>query len=494
MANPVPSTFAPLASSNPVPADTEAMTNLGQQYTTTANTIAQQASNLQQLSNDSSDAWVSKAGSKFTSKASDLATRITQAEQRYTTAGAALTAAAEPMYQAQQQAYAAVQQAQEAEQTMTANAPSPPPAAGSPPLTADQKAAAATAASNYSAASDSLASAQASFNSAVDAYDTAAKNCANTINAELDHDALKDTWFQQHFGWLLEFLKILTIIAMALAAIALILACPFSAGLIVGLGVAASTVASAATIVGLAGLAVTVLSTVGDAMAAGGGLEGWTSFITDLVGLATFGLGEGIAAAGKVAATDAENLAKGFASNAAKGAVTDAAKTAASDAAKNSALDAAADKAAAAAEKGFTDNATAAGVLTPDQITAGAKSAGEEAALNATIDESAVGQAAVDALLKSAGDTGKASITTAVENAEKGLTNSPLSNFIGATNMSSDIAEAIAKVNAIQKTVPNFAKIGQIANEVTTGAVVNGGIQTGMFGYGIYSTYGAVTS
>jgi uncharacterized protein YukE len=101
MANSVPSSFEPLASSNPVPADTDAMSTLGQQYTSTAAQIAQQASNLQQLSNNSSDAWKSKAGTVFTSKASDLATRITQAEKRYTTAGQALTGAAEPMYDAQ---------------------------------------------------------------------------------------------------------------------------------------------------------------------------------------------------------------------------------------------------------------------------------------------------------------------------------------------------------------------------------------------------------
>jgi WXG100 family type VII secretion target len=97
MAYSVPPTFEPLASSNPVPANTDAMTTLGQRYTNTAAEIETQANNLKQLTSSTSDQWTGKAATVFASKAGDLSSRILQAQERYSTAGQALTAAAGPM-------------------------------------------------------------------------------------------------------------------------------------------------------------------------------------------------------------------------------------------------------------------------------------------------------------------------------------------------------------------------------------------------------------
>ncbi|MGH3245742.1 MAG: hypothetical protein ACRDOI_05935 [Trebonia sp.] len=505
MANPVPSSFEPLASSNPVPADTDAMTSLGQQYTATATEIAKQASTLQQLSSNSSDSWKSKAGSVFVSKASDLSTRITQAEQRYTTAGQALTAAADPMYQAQQQAYAAVQQAQEAEQTMTANAPAPKPPAGSPAPTADQQAAAKTAASNYSAASDSLASAQSSFNSAVDAYHAAANTAAKAINDELGHDPLKDSWFQSHFAWLLKFFHILSIIVMALAAIALLIALPGVGALLDGIGLGAvAGVASSA--IGWGAALVGVGQTIFDAKAASVGLGSWKTFAMDIVGDVSFGIGKAADPLADWITGGASDAAKTAASTAAKGAVTDAAKTAAGDAAAQQAMDAAADKAAASATKSFTDNAAggkltpgqiadggltqaqvAAG-LTPDQIAAAAKTAGEEAALNSSVDAATVGAAAktaADDLVANAGYTKLADIQSGLKSIP---TNTAIGNAIAFGSQSSGIAKNIASLNYLLGTLPATAKIGTTIGKVGAIGVVNGAFQLGSFGmagYGI---------
>jgi uncharacterized protein YukE len=505
MANPVPSSFEPLASSNPVPADTDAMTSLGQQYTATANQIAQQASTLQQLSTNSSDSWKSKAGTVFVSKASDLATRITQAEQRYTTAGQALTAAAEPMYQAQQQAYAAVQQAQEAQQTMAANAPAPKPPAGSPPPTADQQTAASTAASNYSAASDSLSSAKSSFDSAVDAYHAAASTAAKTINNELGHDPLKDSWFQAHFEWLAKFFHILSIIVMALAAIALIIALPGVGALLDGIGLGAiAGVASSA--IGWGAAIVGVGQTIFDAKAASVGLGSWKTFAMDIVGDVSFGIGKAAEPLADGITDAASGAAKTAAATAAKNSVTDAAKTAASDAAVQKAMDDAAEKASASASQSFADNAAgnkltpeqladggltpadvAAG-LSPDQITAAAKAAGEEAALNATVDPAVLASAtktAVADLVANAGFTKLADIESGLKNVTG---NTAIGNAISFGTQSSSIAENIANLNYLLGTLPAAAKIGTTIGKVGATGVVNGAFglaSFGMAGYGI---------
>jgi hypothetical protein len=450
MANPVPSSFEPLASSNPVPADTDAMSTLGAQYTSTAAEIAQQASNLQQLSNNSSDAWKSKAGTVFTSKASDLATRITQAQQRYTTAGQALSAAAEPMYQAQQQAYAAVAQAQEAQSTMSANAPAPAAPAGSPPPTDAQKAAAATAASNYSAASDSLSSAQSSFNSAVDAYHTAASNAANAINHELGSDPLKDSWFQAHFEWLVKFFKILSYIIMGLAIIALLIACPFSAGLIAGiLGVSMEALATVGTVIGWTMFAVGMGQTIFDGVAAGEGLQSWSAFAMDIVGDASFGIGKGAEAFGE-GAVDAG---------------TDAGKDAASDAADD------------AAQKSFfdTDPKTAHNTwveANPDEAGPGAFVFSSSAI---AAEAAAVGKTAGSAAAKGIADAAEAAKADGV-----------VGNLTALGSQSSDIADDLAKLNAINAAVPNVAQISSNITKLTAAAVASGAFQWGSFGITIY--------
>jgi uncharacterized protein YukE len=469
MALSTPASFEPLSSSNPVPADTDAMTSLGQQYTSTAAMIEQQANDLQQLSNSSADAWKSKAGSVFTSKASSLSSRITQAEQRYKTAGAALTAAAGPMYDAQQQAYAAVQQAQEAEQTMKANAPAPPPAKGSPPLTDDQKAAAATAAKNYSAAQDSLSQAQSQFNSAVEAYETAAKNAANQINDELDHDPLKDSWFQQHFGWLLNFFHILAYIVMGLAILALLIACPFSAGFIAGiLGVSMSTLAAVGTVIDVATLLISVGTTVFDGVAAGEGLESWQSFGLDILGLATFGLGKGAGAVSKSITKDAtaagEKGASDFASKGAKDAFGDTAKNDYLDSRAGHNLNVGKDP--NASTNGFVfGNATYTGMK------AGAKAAGD-AAFNS-------GDAA--AFAKIAGSTAAKAIGKIAED-------TPAGNLSTILGMNGDIAKDLAGLNAVQNLVPNVAKVGAGVMALKGLVGVNGIIQWGGYGVSVWTT------
>lgn len=451
MAYPKPSTFEPLSSSDPVPADTEAMTSLGKQYTKTAAMIEQQASDLRKLSSSASDGWKSKAGSVFVSKASSLATRITQAEQRYATAGKALTAAAGPMYDAQQQAYAAVQRAQDAQQRMTASAPGPALAPGSPKPTAAQQAAAAAKAARYSAAEDSLSQAKSSFNSAVEAYRSAAEAAARAINNELSHDPLTDSWFEQHFGWLMNFFHILAYIVMGLAIIALLIACPFTAGFIAGiLSVSMSTLATVGTIIDTATLLITVGQTVFDGIAAHDGLESWTSFGLDILGLATFGLGKGAEMAG-------DKLV-----DVGKEAGEEAAAETASDAAKDAYLQPRTSHnawvRAHPAEAG-----AGAFVFSPSGMAAEAEEAGKLAGIAAA---QSVGKAAEEA-------------------AARGIA----ANAVALSTMSGDIAKQVAELNAINSAVPNVAKVGTMLNGLKGLAGVSGIIQWGGFSVSAWSTF-----
>jgi hypothetical protein len=493
----VPTSFEPLASYNPVPADTDAMTSLGQQYTTTANLIQSQAETLQNLSNNSSDSWKSQAGTVFVSKASSLATRITQAQQRYVTAGQALTKAAEPMYNAQQQAYAAVQQAQEAQSTMNANAPGPAPAPGSPAPTAAQQAAAKTAASNYSAAEDSLNQATSQFNSAVEDYKDAASAAAKAINHELGSDPLKDSWFQAHFAWLLEFFHILSIIVMALAALALLICLPGVGAMLdlglgaVGLGVdggVSAVLSTVSTVIGWGSAAIGVGQTIFDGAAAKAGLENWKSFIYDMVGDVTFGVGQ---AASKFATSAAD---------AAKGATTDAASTAAKTSVINKATaDGAADY--------IKNNATT--VISNDALTAGAKAAGETAGKDAdTVSTSAVDKATTDyinthatttisndALAAGAKDAGDAVLSpadaagaAAADTIEKGLLgpkaalpNTLTNNLFTFGSQNPDIVKGITNLNSLVGTAHASAKIGTAITKGWAGGIVNGTATLGGF-------------
>lgn len=451
MAYPKPSAFEPLSSSDPVPADTEAMTSLGKQYTKTAAMIEQQASDLRKLSSSASDGWKSKAGTVFVSKASSLAARITQAEQRYATAGKALTAAAGPMYDAQQQAYAAVQKAQDAQQQMTASAPGPAPAPGSPKPTAAQKAAAAANAAKYSAAEGALSQARSSFNSAVEAYRSAADAAAREINNELSHDPLTDSWFEQHFGWLLNFFHILAYIVMGLAILALLIACPFTAGFIAGiLSVSMTTLATVGTFIDAATLLITIGQTVFDGIAAHDGLESWTAFGLDILGLATFGLGKGAEMAG-------ENLV-----NAGKTAAEETASETASSAAKDAYLEPrAAHNAWVQAHPAEAGPGTF--VFSPTGMASGAESAGKLA-----------GNAAAQSV-------GKA----AEEAAAKGIAG----NAMALGTMSGDIAKQAAELNAINSAVPNVAKVGTMINGLRGLAGVSGIIQWGGFSVSAWSTF-----
>jgi uncharacterized protein YukE len=296
---PRPPDFEPLASSDPVPGNTDEIAALGRRYTDTAAEIQAQAANLRKLAAGTIQGWIGQAAEVFQSHATDLAGRIAKAQERYATAGGALSQCAGPMYTAQQSTYAAVWKAKEAQQTMRSNAPGPPPAPGSPPPTAEQKAAAATRATAYDGASTDLSNATAQFQEAVKDYHDAAARAASAIENEINHDGLKDSWWDRNFGWISKVFMIIGIVVLVLAIVALILICPLTAGLIAGI-IGAEMAGTIAAALGWVIFGLTVAQAIFDGIAAGTGKESWTSFILDCVALATLGLGDGLGEVGKV--------------------------------------------------------------------------------------------------------------------------------------------------------------------------------------------------
>lgn len=317
-----PPDFEPLAFNDPVPGDTDAVATLGRRYTDTAAEIARQAANLHKLGSATPEGWKGKAGSVFASHATDLASRISQAQARYGTTGNALTAAAGPMYEAQQRAYAAVWEAKDAQQQIAANAPGPAPPAGARPLTEDEKAAEQAKQNRYDTAQATLTAARGKLDSAVSDYRSAASGAARKISNEVSHDGLKDSWWDSHFGWVSTFFKVLAVAVIVLAIVGLIIACPFTAGLLALLsGITAAGLTTAGTVLSWTLLAATALQAVYDGIEAANRKESWAAFRWDIVAMVTFGFGKGAEAAARgltgFAAGTAKAVAAGRAGRAA---------------------------------------------------------------------------------------------------------------------------------------------------------------------------------
>lgn len=441
-----PPDFEPLASADPVSGDVAEIAALGKRYTDTAAEIAQQASNLRKLAASAPDGWKGQAGPVFASKATDLAGRITAAEQRYSTAGKALTDAAGPMGDAQQRAYAAVWAAKSAQQTMNANQPAPPRPAGSPPPTEAEKTAARTKAGNYSDAQTALHTARSHFDTAVGDYHSAAATAATTITNELNHDSLKDSWWDRNFGWISKVFMVIAIVIIVLAVVALVIACPLTAGLLAAwLGVSASTLATVGTVIGWVAFGLTIAQTVYDGVAAGTGKESWTAFALDLVALATFGLGKGVEAIGEGLAEGGESVAKAVAG-------TRAGRAAMS----------------ANGLPGFLYSIAS----RSDSVAGLVKLLGGGDALSAASDAAKAATATVEEVVKGASATNLTTLLT----------------------MSSGIGEDAAKLNAINKAVPGVMRIGARLTLLQGLAGAEGIAQWGSFlGGGAFTINGIAT-
>jgi hypothetical protein len=285
-----------------------------------------------------------------------------------------------------------------------------------------------------------MSQARSRFDDAVHDYQTSAGSAARKIMNEIGHDGLKDSWWDRNFGWISQVFKYIAIAVIVLAVVALILACPLSAGLLAALlSTTVDALATAGTVVGWTLFGLTALQAVFDGMAAGTHKESWTAFASDIVALAAFGFGKG-----------AEVLTKGLA----QGAV-------------------AAGKAVAAGRVGrqaFSENGLPGFLYSFASRSGLARSAvrvlGAGEVLNAA------SKAATDA---------RSVVDTAVKAASPG-------NFMALMTMSRDFSENLSKMNVLNDEVPSVLRI-TVPRILAQGlAGVDGAFQWGTFGASGYFT------
>jgi hypothetical protein len=193
---------------------------------------------------------------------------------------------------------------------MTANAPGPPRPAGSKPLTQEQQQAQQTRQSNYDSASDSMSAARTAFNNAVSDYSSAVSHAVSTINNAINGDGLKDSWWDRNFGWISKVFTVIAIAVMVLAIVALIIVCPFSAGLLAAIGISSAMAGTISSVIGTTLVVLTVCQAIFDGFAAATGKESWVAFGMDIFALVTFGYGKAVEASVKGITETAEITSK----------------------------------------------------------------------------------------------------------------------------------------------------------------------------------------
>ncbi len=245
-----PPDWSPLAGHDPVPDEIE---RVAKSLTDMAEEITRQATNLRKLS--TADGWDADAGRTFADSAGDLAGQLDQAQGRYATAGGALKGYAPELRHAQSVADTALADAKAAQGAVTAHQPpDQPPAAPTP----DQATAERHRQNSYDGGIDALQAAQRKLADATHHRDEHAGRTAQTIRDSVDHDGLKDSWWDKFTNWVSEhadlfraIARIAELVATVLSAIALVIAfipvLNFLTPVLLGLAALASAVALVCT-------------------------------------------------------------------------------------------------------------------------------------------------------------------------------------------------------------------------------------------------------
>jgi RHS repeat-associated protein len=214
-----PTDWSPLAGADPVPGDPDEIERVAKSLTDMADEITRQSANLRKLA--TAEGWDADAGRTFADSASDLASQLDKAHGRYATAGGALKNYAPELRHAQSVADSALTDAQAAQSTINANQPPTHPAAGPP--TPDE----ATADRNRQTAHDggvsALQAAQRKLSDATDHRDEQARRAARAIGHSINHDDLKDSWWDKFKNWVHEHADLLKAIAKIAELVATIL-------------------------------------------------------------------------------------------------------------------------------------------------------------------------------------------------------------------------------------------------------------------------------
>jgi hypothetical protein len=208
-----PRDWHPVADSDPIPGDADRMASLGKQLRKTADELERQVRNLKAVAE--LDAWDSKAGKEFREKASGNVKKLEAAFKRYDTAATAIgtrveevsgghqeKVAARPrnyasdLNRAQEIADAALKEAKDADERKSASQKSLDNLSGKDrskdAADKDRK----DLEAKRKAAGDEIDAAREKINDAKRIRDEAAKRARESMDAIINHDSLKDGFWE----------------------------------------------------------------------------------------------------------------------------------------------------------------------------------------------------------------------------------------------------------------------------------------------------------
>jgi hypothetical protein len=283
-----PIDWQPLADNDPVPGDPVAVADLARHYRRTAEAIQAAAAGLRKIIAPATG-LVGKSVDGFRDDATQVADSIEKAHGRYAAAGHALAGYTPVLDHAQArslEARAAAIQAQADLHDATRRANGPPPD-GADPLSVD--AAKASAERDATDAEDRLAIARGKLAEATADRDRAAERAAQAINDIIDHDGLRDGWWD---NWGAKLTNIVADVAGTIATVCGILSLVVGWIPIVGQALAAvlGTIALVASVISLIANLALYLTGKGDLI----------DVVFDAISVATFGLGRVASNAAKV--------------------------------------------------------------------------------------------------------------------------------------------------------------------------------------------------
>jgi hypothetical protein len=277
-----PVDWAPLAGGDPVPGDPAEIQRIAQQHAQLADELTAQAGNLRRLA--SCEGWDAPAGRKFAESAGDVATHLEKARRRYTAVAEALRGYTPQLEQAQREADQALREAKEAQATAAANQP---PAPGSepagPPTDLTVEADRRRKQNAFDGANDALRRARQKMNNAVALRDQQAKRAAGHIREAIDHDGLKDGFWDKVKAKIHDMAPMLKLIADIASWVATIF------GFLSIFGGWIPVVGEILLAITLAATAVSLVCHLALALSGDGS---WLDVGLDAIGLLTFGYGK----------------------------------------------------------------------------------------------------------------------------------------------------------------------------------------------------------
>lgn len=294
-------------SSDPTPGDPDDVADLAARYRRTAEAVRSAASGLDKLK--AKENYVGKGGEKLRERSRDLADQVRRLEERYSEAAAALEDYHPQQYAAQVHADAALSRAHEAArlkrcaQLVLQELDQRTPAANETQEPAWVTCERAAAQRDLSHALYELSRAKADIGRAEREQEHAGDTAERRLKKAIDGDGLNDTRWDNAFGVVKTFGKVVSVTATVLGLAALFL------GWVPVLG----------EILIAAALIATAMSLMCNLLLFASGKDTWRAAAWDVVTLATFGIGRALTAAGRLSAVAARGRAWNYAKTIATG-------------------------------------------------------------------------------------------------------------------------------------------------------------------------------